>query len=123
MKEQRNEMNFRGQKTYVGIDVHLKSWAVTVLSETSVLKKFSQHPDPEVLHRFLTRSYPRAEYHTEGRRRLLSLDFRSGNSSKMQCIANKIKTKFNQNKQPILFWILTRKINESETFTTQRTGN
>ena len=46
MREQRNKISFRGQKIYVGIDVHLKSWSVTVLSETSVLKKFSQHPSP-----------------------------------------------------------------------------
>ena len=38
MREQRNKISFRGQKIYVGIDVHLKSWSVTVLSETSVLK-------------------------------------------------------------------------------------
>ena len=54
MREQRNKISFRGQKIYVGIDVHLKSWSVTVLSETSVLKKFSQHPSPEALYGFLT---------------------------------------------------------------------
>ena len=62
MREQRNEISFRGQKIYVGIDVHLKSWSVTVLYETSVLKKFSQNPDPEALHGFLRRSYPGAKY-------------------------------------------------------------
>ncbi len=56
MREQRNKISFRGQKIYVGIDVHLKSWSVTVLSATSVLKKFSQNPAPEALHGFLTRS-------------------------------------------------------------------
>lgn len=61
---QRNEINFKGQKIYVGIDVHLKSWSVTVLSETSVLKKFSQSPDPEALYNFLHRNYPNAEYHS-----------------------------------------------------------
>ena len=62
MREQRNEISFRGQKIYVGIDAHLKSWSVTVLSETSILKKFSQHPSPEALHGFLMRSYPGAKY-------------------------------------------------------------
>ena len=37
---------------------------MTVLSETSVLKKFSQSPSPEALHGFLTRNYPGAEYHS-----------------------------------------------------------
>ena len=50
---QRNKLDFKGQNIYVGIDVHLKSWSVTVLSEHSVLKKFRQDPDADVLHKFL----------------------------------------------------------------------
>lgn len=61
---QSKELDFKGQNIYVGIDVHLKSWSVTILSETSVLKKFSQGPDPEALHSFLTKNYPNAEYHS-----------------------------------------------------------
>jgi hypothetical protein len=30
---QRKELNFEGQNIYVGIDVHLKSWTVTILTE------------------------------------------------------------------------------------------
>ncbi len=59
-----NELDFKGQNIYVGIDVHLKSWSVSVLSEHSVLKKFSQNPDAEVLHRFLASHYPGASYHS-----------------------------------------------------------
>lgn len=33
MLMQRNELNFSGQNIYVGIDVHLKSWSVTILTE------------------------------------------------------------------------------------------
>ena len=61
---QSNEISFKGQNIYVGLDVHLKSWSVTVLSENSVLKRFVQDPDPEALHKFLTRNYPEAEYHS-----------------------------------------------------------
>ena len=46
--EQRNELNFKGQNIYIGLDVHLKSWTVTLLSEVSVLKTFSQEPDPAI---------------------------------------------------------------------------
>jgi len=63
-QRQSNEISFKGQNIYVGIDVHLKSWSVTVLSENSVLKRFVQPPDPDALHKFLTRSYPEAEYHS-----------------------------------------------------------
>ncbi|GHV04932.1 IS110 family transposase [Bacteroidia bacterium] len=59
-----NELDFKGQNVYVGIDVHLKSWSVTVLSEHSVLKKFSQNPDAEALHKYLTGNYPGANYNS-----------------------------------------------------------
>ena len=42
---QSNTLDFSGQNIYVGIDVHLKSWSVAILSEHSVLKRFSQSPD------------------------------------------------------------------------------
>lgn len=57
-------LDFRGQNIYVGIDVHLKSWSVEVLSENSVLKKFRQDPQPEALHKFLVTNYPGANYHS-----------------------------------------------------------
>ncbi len=59
---QSNKIDFKGQNIFVGIDVHLKSWSVTVLSETLTLKKFSQDPEPEALHKFLTTNYPGANY-------------------------------------------------------------
>lgn len=63
-QRQSNKISFKGQNIYVGIDVHLKSWSVTILSETSVLKKFVQGADPDKLHRTLTTNYPEAEYHS-----------------------------------------------------------
>lgn len=64
MRQQSNEISFKGQSIYVGLDVHLKSWSVTVLSENSVLKRFVQDPDPDALHKFLTRNYPEADYYS-----------------------------------------------------------
>lgn len=64
MRTQINKLDFKGQNIYVGIDVHLKSWSVEVLSESSVLKKFSQSPSPEALHTFLTNNYPGADYYS-----------------------------------------------------------
>lgn len=63
-QRQSNEISFKGQSIYVGLDVHLKSWSVTVLSENSVLKRFVQDPDPDALHKFLTRNYPEADYYS-----------------------------------------------------------
>ena len=53
-----NKLDFKGQNIYIGIDVHLKSWSVTVL------KKFSQDPQTEALHKFLTSNYPGANYYS-----------------------------------------------------------
>jgi transposase len=61
---QSKELDFKGQNIYVGIDVHLQSWSVTVLSEHSVLRKFHQNPDAEALHKFLVTNYPGANYHS-----------------------------------------------------------
>ena len=61
---QSNEISFKGQNIYVGIDVHLKNWSVSVLSENSVLKRFVQDPNPDVLHQFLIHNYPGAEYYS-----------------------------------------------------------
>lgn len=61
-KEQRKQISFKGQRIFIGIDVHLKSWSVTIASEHAVLKRFTQSPSPEALHGFLTREYPDAEY-------------------------------------------------------------
>ena len=61
---QSQEFDFKGQNIYVGIDVHLKSWSVAVLSESSALKRFSQTPEQEALHKFLTGNYPGASYHS-----------------------------------------------------------
>ena len=64
MSTQRKEFSFKGQKIFVGLDVHLKSWTVTVLSEQSVLKKFTQDPSPAALYKFLSNTYPGAEYYS-----------------------------------------------------------
>ena len=53
MSTQRKEFSFKGQKIFVGLDVHLKSWTVKVLSEQSVLKKFTQDPISIYMHMVL----------------------------------------------------------------------
>lgn len=62
MPIQRNELNFAGQNIYVGIDVHLKSWNVTILTERLHHKTFSQPSDPSVLVHYLTCNFPGGMY-------------------------------------------------------------
>lgn len=64
MEAQRKALSFKGQNIYIGIDVHLKSWSVTLMSEATQLKRFSQSPDPDALHAHLVRNYPEAEYYS-----------------------------------------------------------
>ena len=64
MRTQSNKLDFKGQNIYLGIDVHKKNWSVSVLSENAVLKKFSQSPEPEALHKFLATNYPGSSYHS-----------------------------------------------------------
>jgi len=51
------------QKIYVGIDVHKKSWAVSLYSDSLYLKSFTQPPEPEKLISYLRRNYPGCIYY------------------------------------------------------------
>ncbi len=59
---QRNELNFSGQKIYVGIDVHLKSWSVTILTEHLHHKTFTQPSSVSALVHYLTHHFPGGNY-------------------------------------------------------------
>ena len=59
---QTNLTNFSGESIYVGIDSHLKSWNVTIMSEEMELRNFTQEPDSKKLSSFLQRNYPGADY-------------------------------------------------------------
>ena len=46
---QKYKISFKGQNIYVGIDVHLKTWHVTTLTETGCKYSFAQHSDAKEL--------------------------------------------------------------------------
>lgn len=64
MQEQRKELNFEGQNIYVGMDVHLNVWSITIMSEELELKTFTQPAESRILCDFLERNYPKATYHS-----------------------------------------------------------
>lgn len=64
MKSKSTVLDFHGQKVYVGIDVHLKNWKVTILLEELTHKTFSQDPDAKTLARYLKSNFPGAEYYS-----------------------------------------------------------
>lgn len=64
MQTQNNKLDFNGQNIYVGFDVHLKSWKVTIMTEKLTHKTYSQDPSPRILHEYLQRNFPGATYHS-----------------------------------------------------------
>lgn len=60
---QSNKKSFKGQKIFVGIDVHAKTWAVETLTESGFVKRHAQEASAKVLFDFLSKNFPDAEYH------------------------------------------------------------
>jgi hypothetical protein len=63
MLTQRNKLNFSVQNIYVGIDVYLKSWSVTILTDHLHHKTFTQPSVPSALVHYLTLNFPVGMYH------------------------------------------------------------
>ena len=64
MRVQSKAISFKGQNIFVGIDVHLKTWAVTVLTESGGYKSaFTQPASSKSLFEHLAKNYPDGIYH------------------------------------------------------------
>ena len=59
-----NSNDFNGQKFYVGLDVHKKSWVVTIRSLGIEVDHFTQPPGAEALMRHLQQDFPGGEFHS-----------------------------------------------------------
>jgi len=57
-------IDFSGMNVYVGMDVHKKSWSVTILTDDVEHKTFTQPPSAEGLHSYLKKHFPGATYHS-----------------------------------------------------------
>lgn len=64
MQTQSKGLNFEGQSIYVGFDVHLKSWQVTILTENMFHKTFVMPPSPKVLSSYLRDNFPEGTYYS-----------------------------------------------------------
>jgi len=64
MQAQSNKLNFEVQNIYAGIDVHKKSWTVSIFSKQMEYAIFSQPPSAEALKTYLHRHFPGAIYHS-----------------------------------------------------------
>ena len=64
MQTQSTELSFNGHNIFVGIDVHLKSWTVSILTERLTHKTFTQPASSEVLNSYLKSNFPGGTYHS-----------------------------------------------------------
>lgn len=64
MKRQVNEIDYSGQNIYIGFDVHLRSWKVSIMTDSMKLKPFSQDPKPEALVSYLRKNFPGGTYYS-----------------------------------------------------------
>ncbi|WP_439182656.1 IS110 family transposase [Carboxylicivirga taeanensis] len=63
MKTQiKQKKDFTGQDIFIGLDVHKKSWHVTLMGQHICLKSYTQPASSECLHQFLQEHYPGARY-------------------------------------------------------------
>jgi transposase len=58
------KLDFTGQPIYIGMDVHKKSWSISIHTEHFEHKTFTQPPVVEKLIRYLHRTFPGATYHS-----------------------------------------------------------
>lgn len=56
--------DFSNQNFYIGLDVHKKSWYVTILTDGLELKTFTQPPSAQILADYLIRNYPQGNYYS-----------------------------------------------------------
>lgn len=64
MKTNKTDLDFHGTNLYIGIDVHLNQWTVTIRLRDLELDTFSMDPSPEQLKNHLTKLYPHAHYYS-----------------------------------------------------------
>jgi len=57
-------IDFTGQNIYAGIDVHKKSWTVSIFSEGLHHKTFNQPPKPKALYHYLAKNFLNGTYYS-----------------------------------------------------------
>jgi transposase len=64
MESKITQLNYHGQKIFIGIDVHLKSWKVSIMLEETPFKTFSQDPCAVTLRKYLDKNFPNGEFYS-----------------------------------------------------------
>lgn len=64
MSPQRNENLFKGQKIFIGIDVHAAQWHVAIYVAKTFVEQFTQPPTAKALRAHLDKCYPGGLYYS-----------------------------------------------------------
>jgi len=62
LRKKTTSQSFEGKSIFIGIDVHKRSWAVTIIGQEYEHKSMSQNPDPDILAKYLFSNFPNAKY-------------------------------------------------------------
>lgn len=58
------KIDFKDKDLYIGLDVHKKSWSVTILVEGIEHRTFTQPPSPLILYNYLQKMFPGGSYYS-----------------------------------------------------------
>ncbi len=58
----KNKISFKGQKIFIGIDVHKKNWDVAITQEVGTVRRHLQKASAKELSGFLKKHYPDGDY-------------------------------------------------------------
>jgi len=58
------KIDFKGKEFFIGLDVHKKSWSVTIVVDGIEHRTFTQPPDPLALNNYLQRMFPGGSYNS-----------------------------------------------------------
>lgn len=64
MQAQGSNYSFQGQDVYIGIDVHQKSWSISLITKSGYKEHFSQQASASILYSHLQKRYKGAHYHS-----------------------------------------------------------
>ena len=64
MQTYEKQLDFDGHEVYVGLDVHKKSWTISIMVDDIFHKRYSQDANPLTLAKYLSRNFPRGNYHS-----------------------------------------------------------
>jgi transposase len=64
MQQESYNLDFKGKVIYAGIDAHLKTWRVSIMTNGVICKTFSQSPKAEDLKKYLESNYPNGTYYS-----------------------------------------------------------